>query len=167
MDIKVYSNQKSVRLYVNGACIGEQRGERIFVFEGIRLLDGENRIEAKSGGCQDEMILQKTGEPAPEYTYVDPNPGFNVKNWFLKDSEELDTDTSYSLWDTVGDLKKNREAWELLKSNLPRLWEDPTFEKRDQYVLFKLINRASSKFDEAAVKQVNEQLRKIRKGGTV
>lgn len=167
VDIKVYSNQKFVRLYVNGTCISGQRGDRIFVFEGVRLLEGENRVEARSGGCQDEMILWKTGEPVAEYTYVDPNPGFNVKNWFLKDSEELDTDASYSLWDTVGDLKKNSEAWELLKTTLPRLWEDPTFEKRNQYVLFKLINRTSSKFDETTVKQVNEQLMKIRKGGKV
>jgi len=167
IDIKVYSNQKSVRLYVNGEFFEEQCGERIFLFKGIRLLEGENRIEARCGGYSDEMIVRKTAEPAAEYTYVDPNPGFNVKNWFLKDSEELNTDTTYSLWDTVGELKKNRDAWELLRSELPRLWEDPTFEKREQYVLFKLLNRASSKFDEAVVKQVNEKLMKIKKGAGV
>lgn len=163
-DIKVYSNQKSVRIYRNGEFLEERRGNRSFVFEGIRLSEGENRIEVRAGGCQDEMILKKGSEPAPEYTYIDPNPGFNVKNWFLTDSEELDPKRVYSLWDTVGDLQNCEAAWSLLKAELPQLWDDPTFEKRTQYVLFKLINRASSRFDEDAVKQVNEKLMKIQKG---
>lgn len=163
--IKVYSNQRQIRLYVNGRFVKEQRGERVFLFEGIRLLEGENRIEARCGGFQDEIILKRGTEPVPEYTYIDPNPGFNVKNWFLKDSEEMDPDRAYSLWDTVGDLKNNSEAWALLKAELPGLWEDPTFEKRTQYVLFKLINRASSRFEEETVKQVNEKLMKIQKKG--
>lgn len=167
IDIKVYSNLSPVRLYVNGMFVGEQSGNRMFMFLGIRLLEGENRIEVRSGGFHDEMILTKVMEPVAEYTYVDPNPGFNVKNWFLKDSEELNPDACYSLWDTVGDLKNNRETWELLKAELPGLWDDPTFEKRDQYVLFKLINRASSRFEESAVRQVNEKLMRIGKGGTV
>ena len=102
-------------------------------------------------------------EPVQEFTYIDPNPGFNVKNWFLDESEELSQDLCYSLWDTVGALKVNPDAWKILKDDLPRLWEDPTFEKRVHYELFKLINRRSSAFDESKVKEVNEKLMKIRK----
>lgn len=161
--IKAYSNQKHVRLYVNGILQGEKDGDRVFEFENIRLQDGENLIEVRSGGYHDEMILRKVSEPVAEYTYIDPNPGFNVKNWFLKESEELSTEKTYSLWDTVGDLMDKPEAWEILKTDLPMLWDDPTFEKRRQYVLFKLINRASSRFKEETVKQVNDKLMKISK----
>lgn len=163
--IRAYSNQDSVRLYVNGSFVEEKRGERIFCFENICLLEGENRIEVCAGTCRDEMILTKVKEPVSSYTYVDPNPGFNVKNWFLKDSEEVSVERTYSLWDTVGDLRNHEEAWKLLKEELPQLWDDPTFEKRTQYVLFKLINRASSKFEEETVKRVNERLMKIKKEG--
>ncbi|RFZ76488.1 glycoside hydrolase family 2 protein [Lacrimispora amygdalina] len=163
VEIKVYSNQSKVGLYVNGKSVGELTGERIFIFKGISLLDGENRIEAVCGGLHDEIILKKVQEPVQEFTYIDPNPGFNVKNWFLDESEELSQDLYYSLWDTVGALKENPDAWKILKDDLPRLWEDPTFEKRVHYELFKLINRRSSAFDESKVKEVNEKLMKIRK----
>lgn len=164
-DIKVYSNLKSVSLYINGVFVGEKTGDRVFVFEKIPLIGGEIHVEARSGGFWDDMVLVKVEEPVQEYIYIDPNPGFNVKNWFLKDSEELSTEKTYSLWDTVGDLKASSEAWKILKTDLPQLWEDPTFEKRNQYVLFKLINRASSKYKEETVKAVNEKLMKISKGG--
>jgi beta-galactosidase len=163
--IKVYSNQKNIALYVNGECIEKKSGDRVFIFENIPLIKGENAIKVVSGALFDEITLERVLEPVEEYVYIDPNPGFNVKNWFLESSDEVSTDKTYSLWDTVGELKENEKAWSILQNNLPQLWQDPTFEKRNKYVLFKLINRASSRFEESAVKLTNEELMKIPKEG--
>ena len=52
-EIKVYSNQPHVKLYVDGAFVGEQDGETVFRFR-IPLL-GEHLIEAFAGDAHDSM----------------------------------------------------------------------------------------------------------------
>lgn len=46
IQIKVYSNADSVRLFVNGRELSEKEADHVFLWK-VKLLDGENRIEAK------------------------------------------------------------------------------------------------------------------------
>lgn len=55
-EIKVYSNQTTVELYVDGNKVDEQQGEKIFRFS--IPITGEHRIEAKSGTLTDTMIIR-------------------------------------------------------------------------------------------------------------
>ena len=63
--IKVYSNQSTVALYVNGNKVGEQTGEHVFTFK--VPLNGELHIQAVAGDRTDESVIRHVDTPNPEY----------------------------------------------------------------------------------------------------
>ena len=65
IEVKVYSNQKNVSLYVNGEKLGEQEGEHIFKFR-VKL-NGETKVQAVAGDSIDEAVFRKVDAPNPDY----------------------------------------------------------------------------------------------------
>ena len=65
IEVKVYSNQKNVSLYVYGAKLDEQEGEHIFKFR-VKL-NGETKVQAVAGDCIDEAVFTKVSTPNPAY----------------------------------------------------------------------------------------------------
>ena len=65
IEVKVYSNRKSVALFVNGEKLAEQNGEHVFTFK-VRL-NGETKIQAVAGDCIDEAVFTKVSAPNPAY----------------------------------------------------------------------------------------------------
>ena len=63
--VKVYSNQSTVALYVNGNKEGEQTGEHVFTFK--VPLNGELHIQAVAGDRTDESVIRHVDTPNPEY----------------------------------------------------------------------------------------------------
>lgn len=63
--VKVYSNQSTVALYVNGNKVGEQTGEHVFTFK--VPLSGELHIQAVAGDRTDESVIRHVDTPNPEY----------------------------------------------------------------------------------------------------
>ena len=63
--VKVYSNQSTVALYVNGNKVGEQTGEHVFTFK--VPLNGELHIQAVAGDRTDESVIRHVDTPSPEY----------------------------------------------------------------------------------------------------
>ena len=63
--VKVYSNQSTVALYVNGNKVGEQTGELVFTFK--VPLNGELHIQAVAGDRTDESVIRHVDTPNPEY----------------------------------------------------------------------------------------------------
>ena len=63
--VKVYSNQSTVALYVNGNKVGEQTGEHVFTFK--LPLNGELHIQAVAGDRTDESVIRHVDTPNPEY----------------------------------------------------------------------------------------------------
>ena len=63
--VKVYSNQSTVALYVNGNKVGEQTGEHVFTFK--VSLNGELHIQAVAGDRTDESVIRHVDTPNPEY----------------------------------------------------------------------------------------------------
>ena len=115
-EIKVYSNQDTVVLYVNGKEVGQQTAHRVFKFNAA-LNEGFNTIVAVAGDVKDSITLEKVAEEPGYYTL----PEFNerqegVANWFKQvGSMDLTTPMEfpegyYSVKDTMEDLAKNEEA---------------------------------------------------------
>ena len=115
-EIKVYSNQDTVVLYVNGKEVGQQTAHRVFKFN-VALNDGFNTIVAVAGDVKDSITLEKVAEEPGYYTL----PEFNerqegVANWFKQiGSMDLTAPMEfpegyYSVKDTMEDLAKNEEA---------------------------------------------------------
>ena len=115
-EIKVYSNQDTVVLYVNGKEVGQQTAHRVFKFN-VALEEGFNTILAVAGDVKDSITLEKV-EKEPDYYTL---PEFNerqegVANWF-KQVGSLDLKAPmefpegyYSIKDNMEDLSKNEEA---------------------------------------------------------
>ena len=115
-EIKVYSNQDTVVLYVNGKEVGQQTAHRVFKFNAA-LNEGFNTIVAVAGDVKDSITLEKVAEEPGYYTL----PEFNerqegVANWFKQvGSMDLTAPMEfpegyYSVKDTMEDLAKNEEA---------------------------------------------------------
>ena len=77
IEIKVYSNQKSVTLYCDGKEIGTKTGSHIFKFE--VPITGKHEIRAVSGECEDTAVFCKVGKPNPDYKLKGKSS--NSANW--------------------------------------------------------------------------------------
>ena len=100
-EIKVYSNQHEVTLYVDGEKAAAQTGETVFVFR--VPLSGTHTIQAVSGGCTDTMTIRRAERPNPAYRL----DGGAVVNWF--DADRFDPNC-FSIRDTVGTLMQDPRA---------------------------------------------------------
>ena len=65
IEVKVYSNQKQVSLYVNGEKLAEQEGEHVFKFR-VKL-NGETKVQAVAGDSIDDAVFRKVDAPNPDY----------------------------------------------------------------------------------------------------
>ena len=77
IQIKVYSNQKSVTLYCDGAMIGTKEGSHVFTF--TAPISGKHQFRAVSGECSDEAVFCKTDKPNPDYKLKGKSS--NSANW--------------------------------------------------------------------------------------
>ncbi len=68
LKVKVYSNQKSVALYVNGQKLEEKTGEHVFEFR--VPMNGDVEIKAVAGDCIDVASFHKVAQPNPAYKLV-------------------------------------------------------------------------------------------------
>lgn len=118
--IRVYSNQSPVSLYVNGKLIDVKAADKVFVFDDVALEDGMNIIVAQACDVKDSMTIEKV-ETEPSIYVL---PEFNerqegVANWFklagnldLKAPMEF-PEGKYSIKDTIEELAQSEKAMEV------------------------------------------------------
>lgn len=101
-EIKAYSNQPEVTLFVDGKEFGTQSGKTVFTFR--VPISGSHSIEAKAGECRSVMLVRKVDAPNPAYSL----PGrATVVNWF----DQGDTDpTCFSVNDKLGEIQAHPKA---------------------------------------------------------
>ncbi len=81
-EIRVYSNQPKVSLYLNGRLAEEKEGEKVFVFT-VALEDGRNHLLAAAGEVKDVMTLEKVKKEPEIYVLPEVNERREgVANWF-------------------------------------------------------------------------------------
>lgn len=80
-EIRVYSNQPTVTLYLNGRKAGEQAAEKVFVFK-VALDDGVNMVVAAAGTVKDSITLEKVEKEPSVYVLPEVNEAEGVANWF-------------------------------------------------------------------------------------
>lgn len=101
-EVKVYSNQRQVELYVDGKLLDKAEGKRLFVFH--VPISGEHLIEAKSGDLIDSIRIHKVKLPNPEYQFAQEG---EIVNWF--DKEDFKSGY-FSIRDTLGELQAHPKA---------------------------------------------------------
>jgi len=102
-EIKVYSNQPRVTLFVDGKEFAAQDGDKIFKF--TVPISGEHTIEARSGACSDTIAIRKVDKPNPAYVKA----GGEVVNWFDR-ADEIVKEGYFSIKDSMGDVKAHPQA---------------------------------------------------------
>ena len=107
--IKVYSNQKTVSLYLDGKPVGTKAGDKIFEFH--VHITGEHTITAESGALTDMIRIRKAEVPNPSYSMQKTQ----IVNWF--DRDDMQERVGYfSIKDTVAAVNAVPEAAFLLKT---------------------------------------------------
>ena len=102
-EIKVYSNQKNITLYVDGRELESKIGDKVFCFS--VPITGEHEIKAIAGELVDTMTICKVDVPNKAYI----KEGADVVNWFDREDEVV-REGFFSIKDSMGDIKANPEA---------------------------------------------------------
>ena len=172
--VKVYSNQPSVTLTVNGVELETKHGSKVFVFEHVLLKDGWNTLIARSGSCTDSMTVEKVKEANPSYVLIDDDDGEYATNWFegidLSSTEMTFREGYYSVKDKIQDILDNEEAGTILISaiqslmnmklgkNMMRMMGQKTMEE-----MAGMMGSQVGEKGKGAMAYLNQELQKIKK----
>lgn len=119
-EVRVYSNQPQVTLYLNGEAAGTLAADKVFVFT-VSLAAGNNILVADAGPVRDSISLEKVEREPEIYVLPEVNErAEGVANWFqtmgdmdLKAPMEF-PEGMYSVHDTMEEFSKCPEAMELV-----------------------------------------------------
>ena len=165
-EVKVYSNQPSVSLYVDGTLIAEQIGNTVFRFR-IPLL-GEHLIEARAGEASDRMCIRRVSEP--DESYIFNKAAASVTNWF--DADEVDPEY-FSINDTLGEIRSHPQAGAIVEAMMAKgasergdvanaVKDNPALQRMmARMTMLSLLKQSGA--DEQSIKQLNRVLQGIHK----
>lgn len=119
-EVRVYSNQPTVSLYMNGTLVEEKTADKVFVFT-VALAEGQNMLLAVAGEAKDSVTLEKVDKEPAIYVLPEVNQrAEGVANWFTAVGD-LDLSApmefpegKYSVKDTMEELAKCPEAFEVI-----------------------------------------------------
>lgn len=164
-EVKVYSNQPEVTLFVDGNELETKTGKTIFAFS--VALQGEHTIEARSGAVSDQMQIRRVEEENPTYRMVQAKP---VANWF--DASTYD-ETCYSVFDKLGEIRENPKAGAVINQLMEQGAQsrgDVAEAVKDNPALQRMMGRITVESllkqggaDAESIKQVNRILQGIKK----
>ncbi len=174
-EIRVYSNQPSVALYLNGEKVEEKSSEKVFVFQ-VTLRDGFNTILAHAGTARDTATLEKVEREPEIYVLPEVNErAEGVANWF-RSVGEMDLSApmefpegKYSIKDTLTEIAKCPEALEVvstavkLAANMKLTPGEGMWEMMKGMSLEHMVDMASGMMPEGFLESVNAKLIKIDK----
>lgn len=166
-EIKVYSNQQEVALFVDGKEIASQMGDKIFRF--CVPVSGEHTIEVRSGALFDTMVIRKVEKENVSYRIVSGE----VVNWFDRDAFDPNC---FSIQDTLGTLMANPKTGAIVgkmmqaarssrgdvasatagNANLERMLSRMTLQS--------LLKQAGPAIKPEQIQALNAALQRIRKG---
>ncbi len=171
--IKAYSNQKALTLFVNGKEFKSLEADKIFVFDGVELEKGENKIAVKSGNLCDEMVLRLVDEPNESYVLKASSSGNEGKNWFddLETSGEMTFKEGYfSVKDKLGDIMKNEEGDKFVSEMIEKVSKEMNMNvskgmlnMAKSFTIEKVFDMAGSHLGPEVKIWVNDTLQKIKK----
>ena len=115
-EVRVYSNQSVVALYVDGKRVSEKSGDKVFLFE--IPVTGEHEIRAVSGELSDTMTIRHVSEPNKDYV----KDGAGIVNWFDRD-DEIEREGYFSIRDSMGAVKANPAAQAVMDEMVAPLQE--------------------------------------------
>ncbi len=168
VEIKAYSNQELVTLYMNGEKVGEQAPVDHIVKFTVAMKDGFNIFMAVAGDVKDTMTLEKV-ETEPEIYVLPGQDGSEggAANWFTASgSVDLDDDApmefpegKLNINSKIGDIFKNPDAAEFFtKMTQGKIGPDkPMWNMMENFDVKTMMGMAGN-IPESAIKALNKQL---------
>lgn len=106
-EVKVYSNQPKVTLYMDGMPVETQEGRYVFKFQ--VPISGEHAVEAKASLAEstelsDKISIRKVDEPNPAYCFIQDG---GIVNWFDKEDFK---EGYFSIKDTLAVLQSHPQT---------------------------------------------------------
>ena len=163
-EVKVYSNQTTVSLYVDGTLLETQDGSRIFRF--AVPMTGEHEIVAKAGAEEDSIHIRKVEEANPDYVMGEIK---DVINWF---DDEPYKPECYSIKDKMSEIKASPKAGAILAELMAqapgaesRVKDNPNLVRMmGRMTLESMLGHMKDSITEEQVKGLNRMLQQIKKG---
>jgi beta-galactosidase len=167
-EIKIYSNQSKVTLFVDGQKVGEKEGSHIFTFQ--IPIHGEHHVEAISGDYRDEIRIRKVNEPNLEYILKDSA----VCNWFEEPGMEI-IPGYYSIKDTMGDIKKSPQGAAIVNAMMAQASAamgdmaqgveitEAMQQMTNRFTIENLLKQGGNSVKAEMIVAINQQLTKIKK----
>ena len=162
-EIKVYSNQPSVALYVNGQLFAEQTGRMVFTFAGVPLTE-TTCLQARAGECRDTIMLHRVSAQDPAYNCPQRGTGNRVTNWFKRqDAADLFPQGCYSIGDRIGELLADSRTAAILEEALPEVVNNPRARTMGGMTLMRVLDYNADAVTEEQVLAVNARLNAVPK----
>ena len=169
-EVKVYSNQTTVSLYVDGTLLETQDGSRIFRF--AVPMTGEHEIVAKAGAEEDSIHIRKVEEANPDYVMGEIK---DVINWF---DDEPYKPECYSIKDKMSEIKASPKAGAILAELMAQapgaesrgdvaesVKDNPNLVRMmGRMTLESMLGHMKDSITEEKVKGLNRMLQQIKKG---
>ena len=169
-EVKVYSNQTTVSLYVDGILLETQEGSRIFRF--AVPMTGEHEIVAKAGAEEDSIHIRKVEEANPDYVMGEIK---DVINWF---DDEPYKPECYSIKDKMSEIKASPKAGAILAELMAQapgaesrgdvaesVKDNPNLVRMmGRMTLESMLGHMKDSITEEQVKGLNRMLQQIKKG---
>lgn len=169
-EVKVYSNQTTVSLYVDGTLLETQDGSRIFRF--AVPMTGEHEIVAKAGAEEDSIHIRKVEEANPDYVIGEIK---DVINWF---DDEPYKPECYSIKDKMSEIKASPKAGAILAELMAQapgaesrgdvaesVKDNPNLVRMmGRMTLESMLGHMKDSITEEQVKGLNRMLQQIKKG---
>jgi len=170
-EIKVYSNQPEVTLYVDGKEVETQSGAHVFKFK-VRI-DGIHNIRVVAGNKADEMEIKKVSEPNASY-FASAD---KVRNWFDEPEKIFEEKDGYlSLGSTMAEIQAVPEAREIVDRVMQAMSNktaggmgqgiqisEAMRQMINRQPLSKLLQQGGFDMDDKKVQELSETLSRIRK----
>lgn len=164
-EIKVYSNQPAVTLFVDETEFASVSGKTVFKFR--VPISGTHTITAKSDSCEDSITIRRVSEENPDYIFIKRSP---VTNWF--DADALDPGC-FSVHDKMEDIRKNAQAGAIIERMMAQgasergdvaeaVKDNPALQRMmGRMTLISLLKQSGA--DDESIRQLNRVLQGIKK----
>lgn len=167
-EIRVYSNQPTVALYLNGELVEEKSESKVFVFT-VSLRDGFNTLMAVAGDVKDTMTLEKVAEEPSIYVLpVSDDDSEGVANWFTQMGDlDLAPEMTFpegklSIKSSISSIYANKDAWNMFKETmqLPDMLspENGMWGMISNFTVELMLSMGGKNIPEAALAMLNAKL---------
>ena len=161
VDVKVYTNQDAVTLFVNGTETAtlSSSGNGTVLFRDVALRMGENTIRAVSGSLCDELLFERVETEEESYRLPEEGGG-QVRNWFLSDNETV-KEGYLSIMDSAEDVLNG--ARHVLEKYVPKLLAVLESDVIPLGLEMKSILERECRDEPDTIKAINDALHEIKK----